>query len=107
MEIIFHGHHAHISPRMRRRAELAVERSAVKLKRAVDAIIRFEQDGPSRRVEITLHAPRHRSLVGIGESKFYGPALADCIAKLEAQIRKIKSVEKAKKHKVAKLARAR
>jgi ribosome-associated translation inhibitor RaiA len=99
MEIIFHGHHANISQRMRRRAEIAAERSALKLKRAVDAIIRFEQDGPMKRVEIVLHAPMHKSLVACGEAKFYGPALTTAVTKLDAQVRKLKSVSKALKHK--------
>lgn len=90
MEINFHAHHAAISPRLRRRAEAAVERMAKRLRRAVDAIIRFEQDGPVKRVEIVLRAPRQRSIVALGEAKFYGRALTAAIAKLEAQIRKVR-----------------
>jgi ribosome-associated translation inhibitor RaiA len=89
VEIIFHSHHAAISDRMRRRAELAVERAARRLSRAVDAIVRFEQDGPMKRVEIVLHAPRQRKVVALGEARFYGLALTIAIEKLGAQVRKL------------------
>ncbi len=91
METIFHSHHAVISPRMRRRAEIAAERAAARLPRAVDAIIRFEQDGPVKRVEIVLHAPRHAEIVASGEARYYGPALTIAIERLGSQIRKLSS----------------
>lgn len=94
MEIIFHSHHAAISPRMRRRAELALERTARRLSRAVDAIVRFEQDGPVKRVEIVLHAPRQRNVVALGEARFYGRALTDAIEKLRAQVQKLRRASK-------------
>lgn len=89
MEIIFHAHHAVISARMRRRAELAVQRAAARLTRTVDAIVRFEQDGPVKRVEIVLHAPRQRNIVALAEDRFYGRALSAAIDKLSAQVRKL------------------
>lgn len=95
MEIIFHAHHAVISERMRRRAELAVQRAAARLARAVDAIIRFEQDGPVKRVEIVLHAPRQRNIVVLAEDRFYGRALTAAINKLSAQVRKLGRARKA------------
>ena len=88
MEIIFHSHHAVISDRMRRRAELAVQRAAARLARAVDAIVRFEQDGPVKRVEIVLHAPRQRNIVALAEDRFYGRALTAAITRLSAQVRR-------------------
>ena len=91
MEIIFHAHHANISDRMRRRAEAAVRRTALRLTRTVDAIIRFEQDGPVKRVEILLHAPRQRDLVARGESKFFGPAFASAMERLAVQIRTLRT----------------
>lgn len=91
MEITFHAHHATVSERMRKRAELAVRRAGLRLDRAVDAIIRFEQDGPVKRVEIVLHAPRQRELIARGEAKFFGPALVAAMDKLTSQIRKIRS----------------
>ncbi len=89
MEIIFHEHHAKISERMRKRAEAAVRRAAMRLSRAVDAIIRFEQDGRVKRVEIVLHAPRQRKLIARGEGNYYGPALTAAVDKLLNQIRTV------------------
>lgn len=94
MEIIFHAHNASISDRLRRRAELALRRTARRLTQAVDAIVRFEQDGPVKRVEIVLHAPRQRNVIALGEGKFYGPALTIAIEKLGAQVRKLRRAHK-------------
>lgn len=91
MEIIFHTHHAAVSDHMRRRTEAAVRRAALRLARAVDAIIRFEQDGPVKRVEIVLHSPRQRDLVARGEGKFFGPAFAGAMEKLTNQIRRMRA----------------
>jgi hypothetical protein len=85
VEIIFHAHHAVISERMRARAERVVGKLAARLPRAVDAIVRVEQDGPDRRVEIVLHAPRRRPLIGSGRGRTTGPALAEAAANLSAQ----------------------
>jgi len=90
MEIIFHAHHAEISPRLQQRAEASLRRLVVRLGRAVDAIVRIEQDGPSRRVELVLHAPRGRQLVARGEGRFFGPALTMALGRLNAQITRTK-----------------
>lgn len=94
MEIIFHVHHANISDRMRRRTAAAVERAARRLARAVDAIIRFEQDGPVKRVEIVLHAPRQRNLIARGEGRYFGPAFAGAMDRLIAQIQSVRTTRK-------------
>ncbi|MEO8577768.1 MAG: HPF/RaiA family ribosome-associated protein [Gemmatimonadales bacterium] len=94
MEIIFHTHHAAISERMRKRSEAAVRRTSLRLARAVDAIIRFEQDGPVKRVEIVLHAPRQRNLVARGEGKYFGPALAGALDKLTNQIGRMRAAKR-------------
>ena len=91
MDIIFHTHHAIVSERMRRRAEAAVRKAAVRLGRTVDGIIRFEQDGPVKRVEILLHAPRQRDLMGRGQGRYFGPAFATAMDKLIAQIRPLRT----------------
>jgi ribosome-associated translation inhibitor RaiA len=91
VEIIFHGHHAQVSERVRRRAELAATAVAARLKRAVDAIIRFESDGPMRRVEIVLRAPRHKMIVARGEGRYYGAALSAAINRLQKGVRKTKA----------------
>ncbi len=85
MDIIFHGHHATVTPELRERAERAVTRLAQRLRRTVDATIRFEEDGPARRVELTLHAPRRRPLVAEGRARAFGPALTTALSKLRAQ----------------------
>jgi ribosome-associated translation inhibitor RaiA len=94
VEIIFHAHNAPIPDRLRRRAELALHQTARRFPQAVDAIVRFEQDGPVRRVEIVLHAPRQRKVIALGEGKFYGPALTAAIEKLGAQVRKLRRAHK-------------
>ena len=96
MEIIFHAHHAVISDRMRLRAERAVRKIARKLARAVDAIVRFERDGPTCRVEVVLHASGRRDLIAEGRARYYGPALAEAVSKLDAQVMSSKRTPKAR-----------
>jgi ribosome-associated translation inhibitor RaiA len=96
MDVIFHAHHAIVSERLRLRAQRAVERVASRMKRTVDAVVRFEGDGRTRRVEIVLHAPRHRRLIAEGNSRFFGPALGEAIIRLEAQTRHRKRTPKAR-----------
>jgi len=91
VDIIFHAHHAVVSDRMRRRAEAAVRRAGLRLTRTVDAIIRFEQDGPVKRVEILLHAPRQRDLMARGQARYFGPAFAAAMDRLLAQIRPLRT----------------
>jgi len=88
VEIIFHAHNATIPELLRDRAERAVTKFGRRLQRAVDAVVRFEDDGPTRRVEIVLHAPQHRNLVAEGRSRSYASALKDALARLQAQIPK-------------------
>jgi hypothetical protein len=86
VQIIFHSHHAVISPRMRLRAEKLVARLSNRIGHPVNAIVRFEQDGPTRRVELLLQRPRRRPLVAEGFGRTYGPALGAAAARLDAQI---------------------
>ena len=86
MQIIFHSHHASVSDRLRVRAEQGVRKLAARLGGAVDAVIRFEGDGRARRVEIVMHASRHRRLVAGGEGRFLGPALSEAMDGLRDQI---------------------
>lgn len=95
MDIIFQAHHAAVSPQLRERAERSVRKAARGVRRAVDAVIRFEGDGPDRRVEIVVHAPRHKALVAEGRDSRFGPALATAIARLEAQARQEKRTRRA------------
>ena len=104
MEIIFHAHHAIISARLQQRAEQSVRKLVQRLGRAVDAVVRFEADGPSRRVEVILHAPRARRLVAQAEGRHFGPALTAALHRLEAQVLRARRERKAA---VAKRAPAR
>ena len=101
MEILFQSHHAQVSERIRERARAAVTRLGARLARAVNAVIRFEEDGPTRRVEIVLHAPRRRAMVAEGSARFFGPALTYAIDRLDAQTRQLKRTPKTRSRKVA------
>jgi len=85
LEIVFHSHHAAVSDHMRRRAQRGIEKVARRLTRVWTAVVRFEGDGRLRRVEIVLHAPRNRKLIAEGTAKFFGPALAAALARMEAR----------------------
>jgi ribosome-associated translation inhibitor RaiA len=95
MEIIFHAHHASISPRLQQRAEQCIRKLVQRWGRAVDAIVRFEEDGPTRRVEILLHAARGRRLVARGEGRSFGPALSTALDRLDARVSHVKRTRKA------------
>ena len=98
MEIVIHGHQTDITESLRLRAEEGARKLADHLKRAVDADIRFEEDGVFKTVEIVLHAPKQTRLVAKAEAKHHGAALTEAIARMDAQIRKIKSAEKRQVH---------
>lgn len=89
MDIIFHAHRASITPNMQQRAEQSIRKIVLRMGRAVDAVVRFEEDGPTRRVELMLHA-RGRRLVVRGEARHFGPALADAIGRLDARVAHVK-----------------
>ena len=79
MEIVFQSHNATVSERTRQ--------SAIR-SRSVSGVIRFEEDGRMRRVELELQG-RGRLLVAEGTGRYYGPALAAALAHLEAQLRRV------------------
>jgi ribosome-associated translation inhibitor RaiA len=101
VEILFQSHHAQVSERIRERARIAVTRLGARLTRAVNAVVRFEEDGPTRRVEIVLHAPRRCAMVAEGSARFFGPALTFAIDRLDAQTRQVKRTPKTRSRKVA------
>jgi ribosomal subunit interface protein len=103
MEIIIHGHQTEITDVLRLRAEEGARKLAEHLKHAVDADIRFEEDGVMKTVEIVLHAPKQTKLVAKAEAKHHNAALTEAIAKMDAQIRKLKSVTKKQVHDGAEL----
>lgn len=96
MEIVFHTHHAPASPRLRRRAEEALNRVARRAIRPVDAVVRFAQDGPTRWVELVLHTARGRRYVARAEARYFGTALADAVRRLERQLDHTKRTPKSR-----------
>ena len=93
MRIIFHAHHAKsVSERLLDRAQAALDRIGERLPRTRDAVVRFEGDGPVRRVEIVLRAPRRGDVVAEGRGKSFGPALTAALTRLEAQIGRVKRI---------------
>lgn len=96
MEIVFQNHDAPVSDRMRRRAEQLVRKVAKRMPRAVDATIRFQQDGTTRRVEVSLHGPGGRRLVARSEGRYFGNALSEAARKLGQQIGHTKRIPKAR-----------
>ena len=86
MEVVFHAHNAIISDRMKQRASRGLLKLSKRLDRVVDALVRFHQDGPIRRVEIRLNAAGHRDLIAEGSSRYYGPALRTALTHLESQM---------------------
>lgn len=86
MEITWHAHHAVISDRLRRKAEVALERLGKRLDRVVSATVRFEREETRCRVELLLTAPRRRPIVAEGHGRYYGPALALALTHLERQV---------------------
>jgi ribosome-associated translation inhibitor RaiA len=87
VEIIFQSHHATVSQFMRDRAERGVRKIAARMARAVDGIVRFEADGPTRRVEIVLHAPRHQDVRASGTAARFAGALSAALKRLDVQTR--------------------
>lgn len=96
MEVIFHSHNAVISERLRSRAESIIHKLESRLSRAGRTIVRFERDGPTRRVEIVMHASRRRPLISNGYGRTYGPALAEAVDNLQAQLAHSKRTPKAR-----------
>jgi ribosomal subunit interface protein len=98
MEIQFHGHQTEITDGLRLRATEGVQKLVEHLGRPVDVDVWVGEDGVLKTVEIVLHAPHYDNLVAKGEAKYHEPALTDAIAKLDAQIRKLKAAKKKQVH---------
>ena len=91
MNIVFHAHRADMPESLQQRAEQAVQKLAGRLRRAVDASVRFAEDGPIRRVEIVLRAPRQQPLVAAGSGRVYETALGEALERLESHIAHLKA----------------
>lgn len=98
MNIVFQSHHAVISDYMRARTERAIEKLSTRHPMTLDATVRFEQDGPGRRVEIVVHGRGGRRWVAEGHGRTYGPALTLAIKHLETQLSHGKRVAKDRAH---------
>jgi len=81
---------------MKDRASRGLKKISQRLDRAVEAMVRFHQDGPTRRVEIRLNAAGMRDLVSEGKARYYGPALKTALAHLESQVGHVKRTPKGK-----------
>lgn len=90
MEIVIHSHHAAVSDHMRKQAVRQVQRAAERIPRVVDAIIRFEEDNGTKRVTLTLRAPRHHDVMGSAEGKYFGPAITAALARVMTQVNREK-----------------
>ena len=90
MDIVFQAHHAVISARLQQRSDRLVRGLARRLGRVTSATVRFEGDGPQRRVELMLHAAGGRLVVAEGTGRYYGPALANAASRVKAQIAHLK-----------------
>jgi ribosome-associated translation inhibitor RaiA len=101
MDIIFHSHHATISPRLRVRTEDGLQKLARRLGRINSATARFAEDGPSRRVEIAVSAWRGRRFVAEATNRHFGPALGEALARIGKQIDHVKRTPKGRARAVA------
>ena len=98
MDIQFHGHQAEITDGLRMKASEGIQKLIEHLGRPVDADVWVSEDGVKKTVEVVLHAPHCDKLVGKSEGKYHEPALTDAIAKLDAQIRRLKTAKKKQVH---------
>lgn len=101
MEIVFQIHDAPVSDRMKQRAEAALRKAARRAARPQDAVIRFQQDGSVRRVELTLHTAAGRRYVAKSDAPYFGTALTGAARKLAMQLDHTKRTPKARARKLA------
>lgn len=101
MDIVFQNHDAPVSDHMRRRAEQALRRVARRAQRPVDAVIRFQQDGTVRRVELAMHTASGRRYVATSQARYFGSALTEAVRRLTMQIDHTKRTPKARAGRLA------
>ncbi len=88
MQLVFKHSGVSLTQSMLKKAERAVLKSAVRIPRATGATVRFDEDGPERRVEIVFTAPRGTRLVATAAGRYWGPALNAALLKLVRQASK-------------------
>lgn len=101
MQIVLRSHNANVSDALRAKAMRAVAKLSRRLRRTVETHVVFEQDGPTRRVEIVLRAPRHRTLVAEGRARQYATALDRALEHLAAQTNHVKRPARSRGRRVA------
>src|SRR5688572_13295638 len=101
MEIVYHIHDADVSDRMKKRAEIALLKAARRAARPQDAVIRFQVDGPVKRVEMVLHTATGKRYVAKADAAYFGSALNDAARKLTMQLDHSKRTPKARARKLA------
>ncbi len=85
MQIAISHRGIELTESMLKKAERAVRLAAERVPRATSASVRFNQQGPERRVEIVFSAARGTRLVATANGRFWGPVLSDALAKLVKQ----------------------
>lgn len=88
MELNFSHRGIDLTQSMLKKAERAVRKAAERIPRATGATVRFDADGPERRVEIVFTAPRGTRLVATATGRYWGPALNAALLKLVRQASK-------------------
>ena len=88
MQLVFKHSGLELTQSMLKKAERAVLKAAERIPRATGATVRFDDDGPERRVEIVFTAPRGTRLVATAAGRYWGPALNAALAKLVRQASK-------------------
>ncbi|MEK7239043.1 MAG: hypothetical protein AAB224_00515 [Gemmatimonadota bacterium] len=88
MEIVFSHRGIALTESMLKKAERAVLKAAERVPRATAALVRFDQDGPERRVEIVFTAPQGVRLVAATSGRYWGPALDAALVRLVRQASK-------------------
>ena len=88
MELVFSHRGIALTQSMLKKAEVAVRKAAERIPRATGATVRFEEDGPERRVEIVFNGPRGTRLVAAAVGRYWGPALNSALLTLGRQASK-------------------
>jgi hypothetical protein len=101
MEIVYHIHDAPVSTRMKQRAEQLLRKAARRAARPTDAVIRFQQDGTVRRVEMSLHLSSGRRFLARAEGRYFGTAMTDAARRLAMQLDHEKRTPKARARRTA------
>ena len=88
MQLVFSHRGIALTQSMLKKAEAAVLKAAERIPRATGATVRFDEDGPERRVEIVFNGPRGTRLIAAAAGRYWGPALNAALTKLVRQASK-------------------